>query len=86
MQDADLILLDEPFAAVDSDTSNDLLRILRSWHQAGRTIIAVLHDLVQVQAYFPRALLLAKTRIDMGDVASVLTPVNLSRARFLSVC
>jgi zinc/manganese transport system ATP-binding protein len=52
MQDADVLLLDEPFAAIDERTSEDLLQLLRRWNDEGRTIIAVLHDLTQVRRHF----------------------------------
>jgi len=48
VQDADLILLDEPFNAVDSKTTAGLLTLVQQWHRQGRTVIAVLHDDAQV--------------------------------------
>ena len=81
LQDAPVILLDEPFAAVDERTTEDLLRVVLQWHEAGRTVIAVLHDLDQVRAHFPTALLLARSCIGWGDTASVVTEENLARAR-----
>jgi zinc/manganese transport system ATP-binding protein len=81
LQDASVILLDEPFAAVDEPTTGDLLRVVSRWHEAGRTVIAVLHDLDQVRAHFPTALLLARSCIGWGDTDSVITEENLARAR-----
>ncbi len=81
LQDAPVILLDEPFAAVDERTTEDLLRVVLHWHEAGRTVIAVLHDLGQVRAHFPTALLLARSCIGWGDTTSVVTGENLARAR-----
>jgi zinc/manganese transport system ATP-binding protein len=79
-QDAPLILLDEPFAPLDSGTTRDLLRLVEAWHGQGRTVIAVLHDLDQVRAHFPETVLLARSVIAWGPTASVLTPNNLARA------
>ena len=45
LQDADVVLLDEPFTAIDATTSADLLRVIRQWHSEGRTVITVLHDI-----------------------------------------
>ncbi len=84
VQDASLILLDEPFTGVDARTVADLLSLIRTWHQQGRTIIAALHDLAQVRAHFPETLLLAREPIAWGPTASVLTPGNLARAQNLS--
>jgi len=81
LQDAPLILLDEPFNAVDARTTADLLAVVRQWHGEGRTIIAVLHDLPQVRAHFPSTLLLARECVIWGRTAEALTPANLERAR-----
>jgi zinc/manganese transport system ATP-binding protein len=81
MQDADVLLLDEPFAAIDERTSEDLLHLLRHWHDEGRTIAAVLHDLGEVRAHFPRTLLLARRGIAWGETETVLTAQNLAVAR-----
>ena len=84
VQDAELILLDEPLAAVDWRTSEDLLRLIVSWHREGRTVAAVLHDLDQVRAYFPETLLLARECVAWGPTREVLMPQNLRRARHTS--
>lgn len=80
LQDAQLILLDEPFNAIDAKTTMALLDVIQSWHRERRTIIAVLHDYDQVRDYFPRSLLLAREAIAWDDTANVLTPANLQRA------
>lgn len=84
VQDAELVLLDEPFAAVDERTSEHLLSLIVSWHREGRTVAAVLHDLDQVRAYFPKTLLLAREPVAWGPTREVLMPQNLRRARHLS--
>lgn len=81
LQDARLILLDEPFTAIDARTTADLLDVVRGWHAEQRTVIAVLHDLEQVRTHFPETLLLARSGIAWGQTAQVLTPDNLRRAR-----
>jgi zinc/manganese transport system ATP-binding protein len=60
VEDAALILLDEPFAAVDAQTLSVLLDQVMRWHEDGRTVIAVLHDLDLVRARFPATLVLAR--------------------------
>jgi zinc/manganese transport system ATP-binding protein len=84
LQDAALILLDEPFTAIDARTTADLLQVVRRWHGEQRTVIAVLHDLEQVRAHFPETLLMARSGIAWGDTAQVLTPTNLLRARHMA--
>ncbi|TDR93291.1 metal ABC transporter ATP-binding protein [Enterovirga rhinocerotis] len=83
VQDARLILLDEPCAAVDTRTSEDLLAVMTGWHRERRTVIAALHDLDQVRRAFPRTLLLARNPVAWGSTAEVLTPENLVRSRQL---
>ena len=53
LQDAALILLDEPFRAVDTKTIADLIALILRWHAEGRTVLAALHDIEQVRAHFP---------------------------------
>lgn len=84
VQDAKLILLDEPFTGVDSRTTHDLLHMISTWHQQGKTIIAVLHDLEQVRHNFPECLLLSREPIAFGPTADVLTDANWLRARKLN--
>lgn len=84
MQDAGLILLDEPFNAIDARTTADLLALLHRWKQESRTVIAVLHDLEQVRENFEHVLLLARERVAWGPTAEVLKAEHLSRARRMS--
>jgi zinc/manganese transport system ATP-binding protein len=79
-QDARLILLDEPFNAVDARTTHDLLQLVRQWGTEGRTVIAVLHDDEQVRGYFPNTLLLAREVVAWGRTDQVLVDSNLKRA------
>ena len=58
VQDAKLILLDEPFTAVDAATTQLLLSVIHEWHAQGRTVIAVLHDMDLVRRHFPHTMLL----------------------------
>jgi zinc/manganese transport system ATP-binding protein len=81
LQDADLIVLDEPFNAIDAKTSADLLELVRRWHRERRTVLAALHDMETVKAGFPQTLLLARAPVAWGPTAEVLTPENLLKAR-----
>ena len=84
LQDAPVILLDEPFTAIDARTTADLLELLQRWHHEGRTVVAVLHDLEQVRQHFPQTLLLAREPVAWGPTADVLQPENLLRARHMA--
>jgi zinc/manganese transport system ATP-binding protein len=81
LQDARLIVLDEPFNAVDAKTSADLLALVKRWHAERRTVLAALHDLDLVRANFPETLLLARGKVAWGATADVLTADNLLEAR-----
>jgi len=81
VQDAPVILLDEPFNALDARTVSDLLALLRRWHGEKRTVIAVLHDFELVRQHFPDVLYLARRLIAWGRVEQVLTPENQLAAR-----
>ena len=72
LQDARVILLDEPFAAVDAQTMSVLLDQITRWHQEGRTVIAVLHDLDLVKARFPSTLVLARRCLAWGPTEAAL--------------
>lgn len=80
LQDASLILLDEPFNAVDIKTTNDLIKIVKHWQNEHRTIIAVLHNYEQVKTLFKKTLILACEPIAFGNTEDVLTEQNLRQA------
>jgi zinc/manganese transport system ATP-binding protein len=80
LQRSRLLLLDEPFAAVDERTIGDLLALIDRWRAEGRAVVAVLHDVALVRARFPDTLVLARRRIAWGPTDVVLTDKNLARA------
>lgn len=81
VQDADLVLLDEPFNAIDAATVRDLVGLIHRWHGEGRTVMVVVHDLDLVRDHFPHALLMARRPVAWGETAETLRPENLLRAR-----
>jgi len=83
LQDAKLMLLDEPFAAIDTDATEHLLSIIERWRLEKRTIICVLHDLEQIRKHFPECLLLARECIAWDHSDKVLQPEYLKKARFI---
>ena len=80
LQEASVIILDEPFTAVDTRTKEDLLGLLLAWHAEGRTVVAVLHDYEEVRSHFPEVLLLAREQCGWGPTGKTLTAINLMRA------
>jgi len=81
LQDAKLVLLDEPFTAIDAKTMSDLISVVQGWHKEGRTILAVLHDHDVVRAHFPQTLMLARELVAHGPTHQVMTAENQFRAR-----
>jgi zinc/manganese transport system ATP-binding protein len=81
LQDARVIVLDEPFNAVDAKTSADLFDLVQRWHGEERTVLTAMHDIDFVRAHFPETLLLAREPVAWGRTSSVLTPENLLMAR-----
>lgn len=81
LQDARLILLDEPFNAVDERTVADLMVLIKSWVAEGRTVLAVLHDFQLVRQHFPETLFLARKLVGLGPTAEVLQAENIRQAQ-----
>ncbi|EHS5725453.1 ABC transporter ATP-binding protein [Escherichia coli] len=67
-----VILLDEPFTGIDIQTIRTLLVVIRQLHLEGRTILAVLHDMEQVEKYFPHVLMLSAEGHRWGRSADIL--------------
>lgn len=83
LQNASVILLDEPFAAVDAYTIEDLIRLILEWHAQGRTLLVVSHDIDLVRAHFPQSLLLVNETLAWGSTQDVLTEDYWRRATTL---
>ncbi|MFS8049248.1 metal ABC transporter ATP-binding protein [Rhizobium sp. BR 314] len=84
LQDARVILLDEPFTAIDQRTTRDLLELVLRWNKEGRTVIAVLHDFEQVRAHFPETLLIARELVGWGRTQDIMNSANLVKARAMA--
>jgi len=81
LQDSPLLLLDEPFNAIDAGTTGDLINVVKRWHGEGRTVLTVLHDIEAVRTHFPDTLLLARELVAHGPTDEVLTAENQVQAR-----
>ena len=83
-EDCDCLLLDEPFAAIDRATTDELLILLSEWQKQGKTIVCVVHDEAMVRERFSHAYILARELVAGGEVAAVMTADNLERAQALA--
>lgn len=78
-QDAPLYLMDEPFAGVDAATERAILDVLRAMRDAGRTVVAVHHDLQTVPEYFDHVVMLNMRLVAAGPTGEVFTNENLQK-------
>ena len=80
VQDADLYLMDEPFAGVDATTERAIVDLLKDLRARGRTVVAVHHDLQTVATYFDWLALLNVRVVAQGPVREAYTAENLRAA------
>lgn len=85
VQNVNILLLDERFNSMDTNTQNDLMQILEHSRKEARTVIAVLHDHNLVRNHFEQTLLLARSSIAWGDTNTVLIDEQLHKAQQLSL-
>lgn len=79
-QEAEIFLLDEPFVGVDATTEDNIIKILRSLAEEGKTILVIHHDLSSVPEYFSRIALINQRLITFGDTAEAFTKENINNA------
>jgi len=80
VQQAEIIILDEPFVGIDLQSETAIMRILKQWRDAGKTIIVIHHDLNKVHDYFDDLVILNHGIVDFGPTNEVYNPKNIERA------
>lgn len=80
MQQAQLIFLDEPFAGIDAESEQKIIKILKKLRNEGKTIIVVYHDLANVVDYFDEVIILNKEIVACGEVKTTFTKENIAKA------
>ncbi|MBG0809665.1 ABC transporter ATP-binding protein [Methylosinus sp. H3A] len=80
VEDSPVILLDEPFGAIDAKTIDDLVKIIARWREERRTVIAILHELDLARRAFPQTLLLAREPIFWGPTREALSDARVAEA------
>ena len=83
VQQASLVILDEPFSALDGATTEEMVGLLKRINSSGTTVIAVLHDMRLVRNHFPRTLMLARELIAYGDTGKVFVPENILKTQHM---
>ncbi len=79
-QNADLYLLDEPFAGVDAATEKAIIAVLKDLKASGKTVVVVHHDLSTVRDYFDRVLILNMSKVAEGPVETAFSTEALQNA------
>ncbi|NJL75616.1 MAG: ATP-binding cassette domain-containing protein, partial [Saprospiraceae bacterium] len=79
-QQADILMLDEPFVGIDTTTEDKIIQILKQLAKEGKTILVVHHDLGSVVEYFDKVILLNQRLIACGDVFTTFTDENITKA------
>ena len=79
-QEADILLLDEPFVGVDITTEEHIIRVLKKLSAEGKTLLVVHHDLGTVQGYFDQVILINQRIIAYGDTEVMFTRENIAKA------
>ena len=80
VQQADIVILDEPFVGIDMKSEQDIMHVLRQWREAGKTIIVVHHDLNKVHDYFDDLVIMNHGIVANGPVDNVYTKTTISQA------
>lgn len=80
VQKSEIYIFDEPFQGVDAPTERAIINVLRGLKAAGKSVIAVHHDLYTVPSYFDYVVLVNQGLIAQGPVTSAFTPENLKQA------
>lgn len=80
VQEADLMFLDEPFAAVDAPSESIIIEILREMRDTGTTVLVIHHDLNKAERYFDSVMLLNRELVAYGSKDEVLRLEHLRRA------
>lgn len=80
VQQAEVVILDEPFVGIDMKSEEDIMRVLKGWRDNGKTIIVVHHDLNKVAKYFDELLIMNHGVITHGPVAEVYNQANVQKA------
>lgn len=79
-QEARIILLDEPFTGVDVQTEHAIMDLMRDWRASGHLMLVSTHNLGSVPEFCDQVVLLNRTVLAAGPIATTFTQVNLERA------
>lgn len=79
-QEAQIMLLDEPFTGIDAKTEETIIELLRELRDEGRTIVICTHDLASIGSFCDDVALINRTVLTYGPLETTFTPENIARA------
>lgn len=79
-QEADIILLDEPFVGIDMTSEKVIVDLLKALKEVGKTIMIVHHDLHKVTEYFDELIIVNHGIVAYGPVKDTFTTKNMQEA------
>ncbi len=79
-QEAELIIMDEPFVGIDMASQESILAIVQKLRDSGKTVVIVHHDLSVVARYFDDVVLLNKQLVANGPIDEILQSENIEKA------
>ena len=83
-QDAPVLLLDEPFTAIDQKTEARLYEIIEEWREEGRAVLIILHDISSVLTLSDHCLLLGAGNAIFGETSQIITAENLIAYQYMT--
>lgn len=78
-QEAEILLLDEPFVGVDAATERAIFQLMKNLKDEGKTILVVHHDLAKVQEYFDYVIMINQRLVAFGPTEEVFIPEYLNK-------
>lgn len=79
VQNAPIIILDEPFVGIDATTEAKIMEVLRAEAQRGKLILVIHHDLSKVKQYFDEVLMMNRRLVASGPVEETFTAENIEK-------
>ncbi|APX71698.1 metal ABC transporter ATP-binding protein [Companilactobacillus allii] len=80
VQEADIIIMDEPFVGIDLQSETAIMKIMKQWRDDNKTIIVIHHDLNKVSRYFDDLVIMNHGILDYGPTARVYNAQNIEHA------
>lgn len=82
--ESSILIIDEPTTGMDLRASRSIMSLLRSWHEGGRTIVVITHDMNIIAEYVPTTVVMSRGKIlAKKPTREVMTDMDLLERAFL---